>query len=111
MCQAYGFVGWTQFWGAMFCYYVVANDFGFTPNELQFKANISLTMMPDANDIYNPSIASFGNSAAQAAIDANKCPSAENAPMVDWIYTKHAGLDLRVGALSCDDSSGTVVIS
>lgn len=32
MCQAYGFVGWTQFWGAMFCYYVVANDFGFTPS-------------------------------------------------------------------------------
>lgn len=42
MCQAYGFVGWTQFWGAMFCYYVVANDFGFMPSELQMKANLDL---------------------------------------------------------------------
>ena len=31
MSQAYGFIGWTQFWGAIFCYYVVANDFGFPP--------------------------------------------------------------------------------
>lgn len=42
MCQAYGFIGWTQFWGAMFCYYAVSNDFGFRPAELQFKANIPI---------------------------------------------------------------------
>lgn len=40
MCQAYGFMGWTQFWGALFCYYVIANDFGFPPSQLQFRANI-----------------------------------------------------------------------
>lgn len=40
MCQAYGFMGWTQFWGGMLCYYVVANDFGFPPSQLQFKANL-----------------------------------------------------------------------
>lgn len=70
MCQAYGFIGWTQFWGAMFCYYVVANDFGFMPSEMQFKANINL-MQPDPTDIYNPSLASFGNSMAQKALDSN----------------------------------------
>jgi hypothetical protein len=39
MCQAYGYIGWTQFWGGLYCYYVVANDFGFPPKELQFTAN------------------------------------------------------------------------
>ena len=39
MAQAYGYIGWTQFWGGLFAYYVVANDFGYPPSELQFKAN------------------------------------------------------------------------
>jgi hypothetical protein len=39
MAQAYGYMGWTQFWGGMFAYYVVSNDFGFLPSDLQFKAN------------------------------------------------------------------------
>jgi hypothetical protein len=61
MAQAYGYIGWTQFWGAMFCYYVVANDFGFTPSELQFKAN--LTLIPsNPSDVYNPTSPTFGNS-------------------------------------------------
>ncbi|HRI33565.1 MAG TPA: hypothetical protein PLD02_07410 [Saprospiraceae bacterium] len=42
MCQSYGFIGWTQFWGAMMVYYVVANDFGFKPAELTMKANIPI---------------------------------------------------------------------
>ena len=108
MCQAYGFVGWTQFWGAMFCYYVVANDFGFLPSEMQMKANISL-WQPDGSDIYNPTLASFGNSMAQKAIDENTCPS--GMPMVDWIYTKHADVDLRLAALKCEMVNGKVQIS
>ena len=31
IAQAYGFVGFIEFWGALFCYYVIANDFGFKP--------------------------------------------------------------------------------
>ncbi len=73
MCQSYGFAGWTQFWGALFCYYVVANDFGFKPSELQFKANIPI-IQPGANDVYNPTSPSFGNSAIATAIAQNKCP-------------------------------------
>lgn len=66
MCQAYGFIGWTQFWGAMFCYYVVANDFGYKPSELQFKANIPIWYDSEKNkyDVYNPSHPTFGNTMA-----------------------------------------------
>ena len=61
MSQAYGYIGWTQFWGGLFCYYVVANDFGFPPAELQFKAN-EMIVIPAENDIYNPTAWNFGNS-------------------------------------------------
>jgi sodium/potassium-transporting ATPase subunit alpha len=44
MSQAYGYIGWTQFWGGLFAYYVVANDFGFIPSELQNKANKQLVI-------------------------------------------------------------------
>lgn len=112
MCQAYGFIGWTQFWGAMFCYYVVANDFGFKPAELQFKANIPIWWSTESqNDIYNPTFASFGNSIAQAAINSNSCPDTKNWDMIDWIYTKHSYVDLRLAALKCDMVDGKVKIS
>lgn len=111
MCQAYGFMGWTQFWGAMCCYYVVANDFGFTPAQLQFKANIPIwSDSTTQNDIYNPSLASFGNSIAQKALDTNTCPDTSGFSMIDWIYTKHAFIDLRMGALSCSMQNGKATI-
>lgn len=61
MSQAYGYIGWTQFWGAIFCYYVVANDFGFMPSQMQFKANLSI-VVPAENDVYNPTFLNLGNS-------------------------------------------------
>lgn len=39
MSQAYGFMGWIQFWAGMLCYYAVFNDFGFPPNSLFKLAN------------------------------------------------------------------------
>lgn len=73
MCQSYGFIGWTQFWGAMFCYFVIFNDFGFRPNELLLTANAHI-VLPSDSDIYNPSIASFGNSIVQNHIKEGNCP-------------------------------------
>jgi hypothetical protein len=61
MAQAYGYIGWTQFWGALFAYYVVANDFGFPPESMQFIANIDL-IKPLDSDVYNPTADNFGNS-------------------------------------------------
>jgi hypothetical protein len=110
MCQAYGFVGWTQFWGAMFCYYVVANDFGFPPPWLQFRANISV-WAPAAGDVFNPTLASYGNSLAQSAIDNGSCPDTSSWDMIDWIYTKHAWIDLRLAALKCTMTNGKPVIT
>lgn len=42
ICQSYGYIGWTQFWGAFFSYYVVVNDFGFPPGLLNGKATIDI---------------------------------------------------------------------
>lgn len=59
--QSYGFIGWTQFWGALTCYYLVCNDFGFRPIDMQFKANIHIWINNNINDVYNTTMASFGN--------------------------------------------------
>lgn len=40
MCQSYGYIGWTQFWGAFFAYYITVNDFGFQPGQLNMKSSI-----------------------------------------------------------------------
>ena len=103
MSQAYGYIGWTQFWGALFCYYVVANDFGFPPAELQFKANINI-FVPGDNDVYNPSAWNFGNS----KLSATNC-SSNSGEMADWIYTVHAKIDLRLAALKCNQLTPTIV--
>lgn len=112
MCQAYGWMGWTQFWASMFCYYVVLNDFGFPPASLQFTANIPV-YMPANSDVYNPNLPSFGNSLAQSYIDKGSCPDpkGENWEMIDWIYTKHSYVDLRLGAIKCSIENGKVVFS
>jgi len=94
MAQAYGYMGWTQFWGGMFAYYVVANDFGFPPADLQFKANETI-LIPRESDIYNPTAWNFGNS----NLSQTSCPT--DTVMIDWIYTKHAWVDLRMAALKC----------
>lgn len=39
MSQAYGFMGWIQFWGGMMAYYTTFNDFGFSPASLMKLAN------------------------------------------------------------------------
>lgn len=111
MCQAYGFIGWTEFWGGMMCYYVAFNDFGFKPAELNFKANIPIWYDASKNDFYNPTLPSFGNSVAQRYIDSNSCPDTKNWDMIDWIYTKHAFVDLRLAALKCEMVNGVAVIS
>jgi hypothetical protein len=38
---------------------------------------------------------------AQQYIDKNSCPNKANMEMIDWIYTKHASIDLRLAALKC----------
>lgn len=61
MVQSYGYIGWIQFWGAMFSFYVACYDFGFIPLQMNNKASIFITPH-DPNDNYNPSDPYFGNS-------------------------------------------------
>ncbi|CAM6000215.1 unnamed protein product [Sphagnum balticum] len=96
MCQAYGYMGWTEFWGSIFTYYVVLNDFGFPPSQIQFIANVNL-FPSNPTDVYNPEHFAFGNT----AVPTNSCPSASQSSMVDWIYTSSSQYDLRVTMITC----------
>ena len=51
--------------------------------------------------MYNPTIASFGNTKVQEYIDRNACPDEGKLNMIDWIFVQHASVDLRMAALSC----------
>ena len=64
-----------------------------------------------AGDVYNPSLPSFGNSLAQNALDLGKCPNTKDFSMIDWIYTQHAYVDLRMAALKCEQLAGAVKIT
>ena len=109
MGQAYGFVGWIQFWGAMLAYFVVANDFGFPPSEMLFVANTKI-WLPNSDDVFNASRADFGNTstAVQNALTNNSCPKTDSFAMIDWLYMEHAKVDLRMAALECVEGSSGV---
>lgn len=100
MCQAYGFIGWLQFWGAMLCYFVVANDFGYPPSQMLMIANTKI-WLPNEGDSFNPSRIDFGNTGddVQTAINKNECPDTSSFVMIDWLYTAHSTVDLRQAAL------------
>lgn len=111
MSQAYGYIGWTQFWGSIFCYYIVANDFGFPPSSMQFIANSNI-VIPNSSDQFNPSDPPYYGNTVLAKLDAEKdqiLPGCSGFPekMVDWIYTEHAKIDLRMAAFSCKDDKIT----
>jgi len=101
MAQSYGYIGFTQCWGALFAYYTVVNDFGFLPGELNGKASINIiTHAPQ--DVYNPTDPFFGNSnlASKYSTSCPKPPSSDFV-LLDWVYNNHASQDLRMTALHC----------
>ena len=103
MCQSYGYIGWIQFFGAFFAFYVVANDFGFKASELNGKASIS-GYEPNSSDRYNPTDPYFGNT----KISKTSCSDA--VVSIDWIYTL-TPYDLRLSALTCSVSNGVAKYS
>ena len=107
MCQSYGYIGWTQFWGAFFAYYITVNDFGFQPAQLNMKSSIFI-IEHAAHDMYNPNDPYFGNSILANSVIGGSCP---DAVPIDWIYTKHAHFDLRMSALRCNNNNGNITIS
>lgn len=105
MAQAYGYIGWTQFWGSMMCYYVVLNDFGFPPSQIQMTANANIVMHA-STDVYNPTSSTFGNS----LLSTTDCTYYNNnISLVDWIYTANSYQDLRMSLLTCSVSGGKAV--
>ena len=98
MSQAYGFMGWMQFWGGMLSYYVIFNDFGFKPSNLMGIANKFL-IESNPGDVYNPTHVTLGNTAAQAYTTSCPTESNSNYKMIDWVYTKAAQYDLRMTLL------------
>jgi sodium/potassium-transporting ATPase subunit alpha len=113
MAQAYGYMGWIEFWGAMLCYFVIFNDFGFPPAQLIGVANTNMTKS-NPGDQYNPTHPTFGNSYLfDNFYTQGVCPSTSdgNTQMVDWISTNSADHDLRMTMLDCSVSSGTVTFT
>ena len=111
MSQAYGYIGWTQFWGALFCYYVVANDFGFPPSSLQFTSSIYI-YVPESFDIYNPTSPYLGSTTLKTLYEKRICSLDDVSPqMIDWIYPTQASVDLRMAAVSCSESNGSVTFT
>lgn len=70
MGQAYGNYGWCGFWGSIFNYFMVMNDFGFAPMDILGKNTIKVIHHAPA-DIYNPTDPYLGNSLMAA--DPSKC--------------------------------------
>ncbi len=101
MAQAYGYQGWTEFWGGMLCYFVVFNDFGFAPSQLSMIANLYMTKS-NPGDVYNPTHPTFGNTYLQQNF-MSSCPTSSdnNNIMVDWVYTLSSQYDLRNTMLKC----------
>lgn len=111
MAQSYGYIGFLQFWGSLFAYYTVVNDFGFLPGELNQKASINIVPHSDS-DIYNPSSPYFGNSVLFNKY-STKCPSSQDSDyaLLDWVYNVHASQDLRMTALNCRLENGQAIYS
>ncbi len=63
-------MGWTQLFGGLFAFFVVANDFGFSPSNFVFKGT-TMIMVPAESDQYNPSTWNFGNSKLAATSCSN----------------------------------------
>lgn len=111
MAQAYGYQGWTEFWGAMLCFYVVFNDFGFPPAQLNGIANLNM-IISNQGDVYNPSHPTFGNTYLLTYY-SRTCPSSSDSNyfMIDWVYTNSAIYDLRNTFLNCNmNAAGTATV-
>lgn len=106
IAQSYGYIGWTQFWGAFFSYYVTVNDFGFHPALLNGKATMDI-IEHHPHDVYNPNDPYFGNSNLAAAAITGTCP---NVKRLDWISNEDAFVDLRMAGLKCTVENGAVII-
>jgi sodium/potassium-transporting ATPase subunit alpha len=109
MAQSYGYQGWTEFWGGMLSFYVVFNDFGFKPGELNTLANVFMTNS-NPGDVYNPTHPTFGNTYLEQKFSTS-CPTTDdsNYAMVDWVYTNSANYDLRNTMLTCNVVGGKAV--
>jgi len=115
MSQAYGFMGWIEFWGGMIAYYTVFNDFGFPPSSLNMIANAFL-YQSNPGDVYNPTSPTFGNTYlynTYLAGSNNACPSSSdpNYQMVDWVYLGSSQYDLRLTMLTCGLVGGKPVFT
>lgn len=58
---AYLQIGITQAAAGFYTYFVIMNDFGIPPTTIWFL-HLKQGFFPEATDVYNPSVAGFGNS-------------------------------------------------
>lgn len=71
--QGYGMKGFISFFVCQLNWFIIMNDFGFTPFSLLFSNGIKIYDHAD-QDIYNPNDRYFGNSKLASA-NINNCGS------------------------------------
>ena len=113
---AYLQMGFIQTVAGFICYFIIFNEFGFSPSSL--KGILSTPYFPHAStDIYNPDKPFFGNSRVSCvdgiltAIDNGSKDRSllsndnEKGTTLDWLFTNDLDQDLRMGFLknNCSD--------
>lgn len=117
LCFAYGQTGIVQATGGFVCYCIVMNDFGFNVYHL-FNSVLRKIIVPYPTDQFDPNHEFFGNNNAHIPenTDEVRAINTDDAfykgvsdddnsegVYVDWLFTKHQSVDLRMGFLEVRD--------
>ncbi len=98
MAQGYGLKGGCSYVISQIAFFIVMNDYGFPTKQLLFKNGIFI-LPQNSNDVYDPTLANFGNSKITAGMTCDQYNS--QSVLIDWLYSQQASADLRMSALSC----------
>ena len=85
-CNAYGLIGPTEVFCAMFAYFMCMNDYGFRPGTL-IGLGAEKGYFPKETDVYNPNLPNMGNS---------NYGDPKYYSMLDWVTTADATVDVRL---------------
>jgi len=110
--QGYGLKGFCNYFACQLSWFIVMNDFGFTPFQLLYSNGLNIYLHND-QDIYNPTSLFYGNSKL-ANTDFKNCNEyKDNTVLIDWLYSRQSTTDLRMSAFKCENkpNNGGITIS
>lgn len=109
--QGYGLKGFINYFTCQLGFFIVFDDFGFQPFNLLYKNGLTIYPHNDS-DVYNPTDPHFGNTKLAGITDCANFGKGDMAgQLVDWLYAKQSGWDLRMSALLCNMVTGSAVFT